>query len=210
MDDCCNKKETEIVEMKSSHAKILWAVLAINALMFVVEIIFGILSKSSALKADSLDMLGDSLVYAMTLIVLNRSTRHQASASLVKGIIMLVFGVGVVVDASIRFSAQTIPAAETMGWVGMLALAMNGICFFLLWRHRSDNLNMSSTWTCSRNDLIANAGVIAAAGLTAITVSKWPDLVVGILIAAIFVSSSCSVLKRSITELKGIPGSSSG
>ncbi len=202
MDDCCNKKETEIVAMKGRHAKILWAVLVINALMFVVEIIFGILSKSTALKADSLDMLGDSLVYAMTLIVLNKSTRHQASASLVKGLIMLVFGVGVVIDASMRFSSQTIPSAETMGWVGLLALAMNTVCFILLWRHRSDNLNMSSTWTCSRNDLIANAGVIAAAGLTAITLSKWPDVIVGVVIAAIFVTSASSVLKRSFAEMK--------
>ena len=208
MDDCCNKKSCEIEAMKSSHAKILWAVLAINAIMFVVEIVFGILSKSTALKADSLDMLGDSLVYAITLIVLSKSTRHQAGASLVKGVIMLVFGAGVLIDAFIRFSSETIPTAEVMGWVGFLALAMNTICFFLLWRHRSDNLNMSSTWTCSRNDLIANFGVIAAAGLTAVTHSKWPDLLVGILIAAIFVSSSSGVLKRSVTEMKSVPESS--
>lgn len=202
MDDCCNKKETEIVALKSSHAKILWSVLAINAAMFAVEIVFGILSKSTALMADSLDMLGDSLVYMMTLIVLNKSARHQASASLVKGLIMLVFGIGVVIDASVRFSSQTIPTAETMGWVGLLALAMNTVCFVLLWRHRADNLNMSSTWTCSRNDLIANAGVIAAAGLTAMTLSKWPDLVVGVAIAAIFLHSAFSVLKRSLKEIK--------
>lgn len=203
MDDCCNKKGCELEAMKSSHAKILWAVLAINALMFVVEIIFGILSKSTALKADSLDMLGDSLVYAMTLIVLNKSKRQQASASLVKGLIMLVFGGGVLIDAFIRFSSQTIPTAETMGCVGLLALAMNTVCFILLWRHRSDNLNMSSTWTCSRNDLIANTGVICAAGLTAMMHSKWPDLTVGILIAVIFVGSAGSVLKRSLSEMHG-------
>lgn len=207
MDDCCNKKSCEIEEMKNSHAKILWAVLAINALMFFVEIVFGILSKSTALKADSLDMLGDSLVYAITLIVLNKSARHQASASLVKGLIMLVFGIGVVTDAFIRFSSHTIPTAETMGWVGLLALVMNTICFLLLWRHRSDNLNMSSTWTCSRNDLIANAGVIAAAGFTALTLSKWPDLLVGMVIAALFVSSSFSVLRTSIEEIKQSPQS---
>lgn len=207
MDDCCNKKESEIEVMKNSHAKVLWAVLAINAAMFVVEIIFGILSKSTALKADSLDMLGDSLVYAMTLIVLNKSSRQQAGASLAKGLIMLLFGLGVMIDACVRFTSLAVPVAETMGWVGSLALVMNTVCFFLLWRHRADNLNMSSTWTCSRNDLIANAGVIGAAGFTALTLSKWPDLIVGVIIAAIFVSSAFSVLIRSVNEIRQIPGS---
>jgi Co/Zn/Cd efflux system component len=170
MDDCCNKKEGEIIALKTSHAKLLWAVLAINAVMFAVEIIFGILSRSTALKADSLDMLGDSLVYAMTLMVLHKSVQQQARVSLLKGVIMLFFGVGVVIDAIIRFSVQTIPVAQTMGWVGLMALTMNTVCFVLLWRHRSDNLNMSSTWMCSRNDLIANTGVLIAAGLTAISV----------------------------------------
>lgn len=207
MGDCCSDKGCELEEMKSSHAKILWTVLAINAAMFLVEIIFGILSKSTALKADSLDMLGDSLVYAMTLVVLNKSTRKQASASLLKGVIMLVFGLGVMIDAFIRFSMHTVPTAETMGWVGFLALVMNTVCFYLLWRHRTDNLNMSSTWTCSRNDLIANAGVIVAAGLTAATLSKWPDLIVGFVIAALFMSSSIAVLKRSVAEMRQSPTS---
>ena len=205
MDDCCNKKECEIAALKVNHARVLWVVLAINAAMFVVEIIFGFLSRSNALKADSLDMLGDSIVYGMTLIVLHKTAREQAGVSLVKGIIMLLFGAGVIIDAMLRFTSQTIPVAETMGWVGALALSMNTICFVLLWRHRADNLNMSSTWMCSRNDLIANGGVLIAAALTAVTLSKWPDLIVGVSIAAIFLKSAFSVLDQSCRELRNQP-----
>jgi Co/Zn/Cd efflux system component len=202
MDDCCNKNESEIVALKSGHAKVLWIVLLINASMFLVEYIFGWLSHSTSLKADSLDMLGDSLVYAFSLLVLHQSAKRQASVSLLKGLVMVGFAASVMIDAMAKFGSTTVPEAATIGWIGLLALTMNTICFMLLWRHKSDNLNMSSTWLCSRNDLIANVGVLASAGLTALTLSKWPDLVVGIIIAIVFLKSSLHVLTSSVSELR--------
>lgn len=81
-----------------------------------------------------------------------------------------------------------------MGLIGALALGANLVCFSLLYRHRADNLNMSSTWLCSRNDLIANASVLVAAGGTYLMASRWPDILVGIAIAALFLKSAVSVL----------------
>lgn len=197
MRHCCDK-EDEVNALKKSHAKVLWIVLAINLVMFAVEMISGLISNSTALLADSLDMLGDSLVYGFSLLVLNRSTKWQAKASFLKGAIMLAFGIGVIGEAIYKFAHPLMPAAEIMGWIGALALLMNTGCFLLLWRHRDDNINMQSTWFCSRNDLIANAGVLVAAGLTFVTVSKWPDLLTGLAIAVVFLRSASFVLKDAV------------
>lgn len=151
--------------------------------------------------ADGADMLGDSLVYAFSLFAIRRSEIWQARASMLKGMIMLAFGLIVLVQAGMKFSGASLPSAEMMGWMGAIALFMNLICFGFLWRHRSDNLNMESTWVCSRNDLIANSGVLLAAWLTTVTVSKWPDLIVGVLIAAVFLRSAIGVVRRANAEL---------
>lgn len=169
--------------------------------MFIVEMASGWISRSTALMADSLDMLGDSLVYGFSLFVLARNLSWQARASLLKGAIMLCFGVAVVVESLHKFSQATVPSADIMSLVGVLALLMNLVCFALLWRHKSDNINMQSTWICSRNDLIANSGVIIAALLTSYTHSKWPDLTIGLVIAAIFLRSAFFVLCQARSAL---------
>lgn len=176
----------------------LWIVLAINALMFAVEGTAGLLAHSTALLADALDMLGDALVYGFSLFVLDRSARWQAGASLAKGAFMLAFGVGVLAEAIHKALVPVMPNAETMGAIGMLALLANLVCFTLLYRHRADNLNMSSTWLCSRNDLIANVGVLMAAAASFLLVSRWPDILVGSLIAVLFLHSAIDVLRRSL------------
>lgn len=201
MSDCCNK-EKELREIRKSHGKILWLVLFINLSMFVVEVSCGLVSKSTSLLADSLDMLGDSLVYGFSLLVLAKSERWQARTSLLKGSIMLCFGIGVLSEAVFKFNAAVVPIVPIMTWVGFLALAMNGICFAVLWKHRTDNINMQSTWICSRNDLIANCCVLAAAALTAVTSSKWPDLAIGTVIAALFLRSAVSVLRDAFVALR--------
>src|SRR5262245_37561606 len=159
MDLCCEAKEQELRALRGDQKTVLTVVLIINAVLFVVEATAGILAQSTALLADSLDMLGDSLVYAFSLYVLWRSAVWKATAAVIKGAIMGVFGVAVLVEAIYKLMAGVVPAAETMGIIGLLVLIGNAVCFFLLYRHRSDDLNMRSTWLCSRNDIIANGAV---------------------------------------------------
>ncbi|HEY9683236.1 MAG TPA: cation diffusion facilitator family transporter [Drouetiella sp.] len=202
MDECCESKGKELSQLRVRHKRVLLAVLAINLLMFAVELVSGLLSHSTSLLADSLDMLGDALVYIFSIFVIEKSSTWQARASLAKGLVMLVFGLLVLVEASAKLSSGTIPEAPTMTGIGLLALAMNGACFFLLWSHRGDNLNMRSTWICSRNDVIANAGVIAAGVLTFSVHSNWPDIVIGSVIALIFLRSAWDVVAESRRALK--------
>jgi cation diffusion facilitator family transporter len=201
MSSCCEDKGCEIAAMRQSHGKVLWTVLAINATMFFVEAIGGWIAHSTSLLADALDMFGDALVYGFSLMVLARSERWQAKAALIKGAFMLVFGMAVLAEAGYKIWHPTTLGVETMGLIGFLALMANLSCFFMLYRHRGDNLNMSSTWLCSRNDLIANVGVLLAAAGSYGLASYWPDVIVGLLIAALFLGSAMSVLRQSVAAL---------
>ncbi|HZA53603.1 MAG TPA: cation diffusion facilitator family transporter [Candidatus Udaeobacter sp.] len=202
MDACCEQKAEEITTLRGEHRKVLVVVLVINAVLFVVEAIAGVLAHSTALLADSLDMLGDSLVYGFSLYVLWRSAEWKAIAAVLKGIVMAAFGVGVLAEAIYKMTVGVVPVAETMGIIGLLVLLGNGLCFLLLFRHRSDDLNLRSTWLCSRNDMIANLSVLVAAiGVKAFDAS-WPDIVVGAAIAALFLRSAFSVLRESFFELR--------
>jgi cation diffusion facilitator family transporter len=202
MASCCENKSCEVEALRTSHSRVLWIVLAINAVMFVVEGAAGLVAHSTSLLADALDMLGDALVYGFSLFVLAKSARWQAGAALAKGAFMLAFGLGVLAEAVHKVLVPAMPSVEAMGIIGGLALAANLVCFFLLYRHRGDNLNMSSTWLCSRNDLIANVGVLLAAAGSYWLTSCWPDIVVGLVIAALFLRSSASVLIRSAKEFR--------
>lgn len=188
--------------MRETHSRVLWIVLGINALMFVLEGWAGLLAHSTSLLADALDMLGDAMVYGFSLFVLARSARWQAGAALAKGGFMLVFGVAVLAEALYKVAHPVVPNFEAMGIVGGIALLANLCCFLLLYRHRGDNLNMSSTWLCSRNDLIANAGVLAAAAGTYLFASRWPDIVVGVTIASLFLISTLSVIAQAMREVR--------
>jgi len=202
---CCEDKGCEIAALRERHARVLWIVLAINAVMFLVEGAAGILAHSTSLLADALDMLGDALVYGFSLFVLARSAHWQASAALIKGAFMLLFGLAVLGEAAHKAFHPVMPVAETMGIVGSLALAANLVCFTLLYRHRGDNLNMSSTWLCSRNDLVANVAVLTAAAGSFLLVSRWPDILVGGLIASLFLGSALGVLRQSVRALRALP-----
>jgi cation diffusion facilitator family transporter len=202
MDACCETKAEELNVLRGKHKNVLTIVLVINAVLFVVEAAAGLLANSTALLADSLDMLGDSLVYGFSLYVLWRSAAWKAKAALLKGAIMAVFGVGVLFEAVHKMLVGVVPNAETMGIIGSLVLVGNGICFLLLFRHRSDDLNMRSTWLCSRNDIIANLSVLAAATGVKFLDSSWPDIVVGGAIAALFLKSAFTVLRESFGELR--------
>jgi cation diffusion facilitator family transporter len=202
MDSCCQDKACELEALQGRQSRTLWIVLGINAGMFGLEIVIGLLAGSTALLADSLDMLGDALVYGFSLYVVGRSPRWRASAALLKGVIMAAFGLMVLAQAGYHFVSPEVPDFRLMGTTGALALAANVTCLLLLTRHRNDDLNMSSTWLCSRNDIIANVGVLAAAAAVFATGSMWPDLAIGILITAVFMRSAVYVVRRSVTELR--------
>lgn len=203
MTSCCEDKGCELSAMRARHGRVLWAVLAINAAMFVVEGEGGLLAHSTSLLADALDMLGDALVFGFSLFVLARSARWQAAAALTKGVFMLALGLGVLGEAACKAFFPVLPGAATMGMVGGLALFANLGCFLLLYRHRGDNLNMRSTWQCSRNDLLANVGVLLAAGGAYLWTSRWPDIVVGSVIAGLFLHSAIDVVRESLRALRG-------
>jgi Co/Zn/Cd efflux system component len=202
MDACCESKSKELYALRASHKRVLGTVLLINLILFIVELIAGVLAESTALLADSLDMLGDSLVYGFSLYVLGRSTEWKAVAGILKGAIMAAFGLGVLAEAAYKIAAGSPPVAEIMGIVGLLVLSGNSICFFLLYRHRSDDINMRSTWLCSRNDIIANLSVLAAAGAVSASISVWPDVVVGAALAILFLRTAWTVLNESISEYR--------
>lgn len=201
MDSCCENKAGELAQLRSRQSRVLYIVLAINAVMFGVEFTAGWLADSTALLGDSLDMFGDASVYALTLFVLHRSDRARASAALVKGGFMLLFGLVVVADAVRKVILQEVPQADWMGTIGLVALLANSYCFYLLYSHRADDLNMRSTWICSRNDLVANASVVLAAILVAVTGSLWPDILVGLAIAALFLHSAWQVSREAYGAL---------
>jgi Co/Zn/Cd efflux system component len=190
MDDCC-----EVREIPREQRRTLQIVLLINVVMFVTESVAGVLAHSTALFADSLDMLGDAIVYGFSLYVIGRGIAWQARAALLKGLIMAAFGIGLLVQVAFKIASGVTPTVEVMGVVGTLAFAANLGCLALLWRRRGDDINMRSAWICSRNDVIGNAAVLIAAGAVAVTGSPWPDIVIGLLVASVFGRSAVQVVR---------------
>lgn len=202
MADCCNDKACEIEALRARQSSTLKIVLVINAVMFLVELTAGLIGDSVSLVADSLDMLGDAMVYGFSIYVVARGTRMKAKAALFKGGIMAAFGLFVLGQAVYKMVFPQVPIFEVIGVIGLLALAANGACFFLLWRHRADDINMSSVWLCSRNDIVANISVMFAAAGVWLTHSGWPDILVGLALAALFLRSALFVLRGAITALR--------
>ena len=206
---CCGGSTDALQVLRERQGRVLWLVLVLNAVMFVVEFGAGWLARSTALLGDSLDMLGDAFVYAFSLWVLHRGDAWRARAAFSKGLVQLGFGLLVLVEAGFKMRSGIVPEASTMAWVGLLALAVNAWCFYVLWRHRSDDVNMRSTWLCSRNDLIANTAVLLAAVLVAWLASPWPDIVVGLGIAALFLRTAVGVIgesREALARANGSPG----
>jgi Co/Zn/Cd efflux system component len=201
-DNCCQAKACELSKLKKQQAKVLWAVLFINIVIFAIEFGAGIRADSLSLTGDALDDLGDALVYASSLYVINKGIKAQAGAAFLKGTIMFLFAIGVFARASYQLFTGASPEATIMGTVGVVALLANLLCLLLLTRHRKDNLNMSSVWLCSRNDIIANTSVLAAAALVFLTRSLLPDLAVGLLLTFIFAKSAGKVLSQSWREIQ--------
>jgi Co/Zn/Cd efflux system component len=207
MDDCCAEKSCEL-EKLAAHGRqrrVLTAVLALNAIMFALEFSAGVVAGSASMMADSVDMLGDALVYALSLYALARGERWKAGAALAKGGFILLFGIGVLVEVGLKIATGVPPSSALMLGFGGLALAANLTCLGLLWRYRTQDVNMSSTFECSRNDVIANCGVLAAAGAVAWLRSPWPDVLVGLAIAGLFLRSAVGVIAQALATLRAAP-----
>ena len=204
MADCCSNKGAELERLarQSDQRRMLVAVLAINSVMFVVEFGAGIIAGSTALMADATDMLGDALVYGISLYALERSSRWKAGAAMFKGVFILLMGLGIAVNVAIKIASGVPPSSTLMLVFGTLALAANLVCLRLLWRFRAQDVNMASTFECSRNDVISNVGVLLAAGLVAVTASPWPDIAVGTAIAALFLRSALRVIREAAPQLR--------
>jgi cation diffusion facilitator family transporter len=208
MADCCEDKACAIDALQARQGTTLRIVLWINAVMFFVELAGGIISGSVALLSDSLDNLGDALTYGLSLYAVSRGARAKAKVSIFKGALILGAGLFVFGQALYQTFFGALPVFEAMGLISLLALAANGTCLALLWKHRDEDINMASVWECSRNDIASNLSVFVAAGAVWVTESRWPDLLVGYLLAAWFLRSAIRVLKAACLELNNTAPSS--
>ena len=188
--------------MDPRYRRALWAVIAINGVMFVVEMSAGALAGSQALKADALDFLGDTLTYAMSLAVIGMSVKVRATAALIKGVSLSLMGLWVLGSTAYHVLVLGLPSAGVMGAIGFLALAANVISVLLLMRYKDGDANVRSVWLCSRNDAIGNVAVMAAAVAVWLTVSPWPDLIVAAVLASLFLSSAWQILRQALQEYR--------
>jgi len=183
---------------------VLWIALLINAGMFAVEIIAGVAAQSAALQADALDFLGDSANYAISLGVAGLALRWRARAALLKGASLLVLGLWVLGSTVWMALAGTLPQAETMGVIGIMALIANLACAVMLWRHREGDANRRSVWICSRNDAIGNIAVVGAAVGVFGTGTGWPDIAVAAILAGLGVSGGWQIVRQARGELREV------
>ncbi len=201
MGDCCDKDDV-ICDLRDRQSSTLKIVLGINVAMFVAGIGAGIYAGSSALLSDSLDNLGDAMTYGLSLYVVYKSSRAKAQVAFFKGGLILLAALVVLGQVIYKLVVPTVPIFEIMGAVSLLALAGNSICLFLLTRHRSDDVNMSSVWECSRNDIASNISVFLAAGAVWLTDSGWPDIIIALALVCLFLRSAFRVFTNANRELK--------
>lgn len=202
---CCDDKACAVEALRERQGTTLKTVLVINAVMFVVELLAGLFAGSTALLSDSLDNLGDALTYGLSIYAISKEPRTKAKVAVFKGCLILIAALFVLTQVGYRVVHGATPVFEAMGVVSLLALFANATCLGLLWRHRSDDVNMSSVWECSRNDIVGNVAVFVAAGAVWITDTRWPDLLVGLLLALWLLASSARVLRSATAELRLAP-----
>jgi Co/Zn/Cd efflux system component len=201
MSGCCDTG-CSADKLRERQRGTLLAVLGINAVMFLVVMTASIVGRSASLLSDSLDSLGDALTYSLSLIVISRGAAAKAKAALFKGSLIFLGACGVVAQIGTKLVHESVPVFEIMGLFSLLSLAANSLCLFLLWRHRREDVNMSSVWECSRNDIATNLSVFVAAGAVWLTGSAWPDLVVASCLVILLMRSAFRVLSSALKELR--------
>lgn len=201
MGDCCEKDDA-IEALREKQSATLKIVLVINAVMFAAGIGAGIYAGSSALLSDSLDNLGDALTYGLSLYVVYQASRAKAQVAFFKGGLILLAALIVLGQVIYKLIVPTVPIFEVMGVVSLFSLAANSVCLFLLTRHREDDVNMSSVWECSRNDIASNISVFIAAGAVWFTGSGWPDVIIALCLVGLFLRSAFRVFTNANRELR--------
>ncbi|WP_424932312.1 cation transporter [Amaricoccus macauensis] len=176
--------------------------LILNAIMFGVEIVAGLAAGSASLQADALDFFADAANYGISLFVLGLGLRARARAALLKGISMGLFGLWVIGTVVWHSLHGTVPGWSTMGLVGLAALVVNGACLLLLLAFREGDANMRSVWICSRNDVVANFAVLAAALGVFGSGTGWPDVIVASVMAGLAIQGASVVIRESLAELR--------
>jgi Co/Zn/Cd efflux system component len=201
--DCCNHcHSSDPHRGNPAYRRVLWAVLAINAAMFLVEIGAGLAAGSASLQADALDFFGDAANYAISLLVVGLALRYRAMAALAKGSSMGLFGLWIIGTVIWHAVHGTLPSAITMGAVGFAALAANAISFGLLLGYRDGDANMRSAWICTRNDVFGNLAVLVAAAGVFGTGTGWPDVIVAAIMASLALQGAWLVIQQSLNELR--------
>jgi ABC-type branched-subunit amino acid transport system permease subunit/Co/Zn/Cd efflux system component len=199
--DCCGGNAS-FEGLSVDYRRRLWLVIGINAAMFVVEIMGGVLAGSQALQADALDFLGDTLTYGLSLAVIGMGLRVRATAALFKGASLSLMGLWVFGSTAYHVFVLGVPRAEVMGAIGFLALAANVASVLILMKYQEGDANVRSVWLCSRNDAIGNVAVIIAALAVFATGTAWPDLIVAAIMAALFLNSSGQILVQAMREYR--------
>lgn len=197
-DDCCS-----LDGLRERQRGTLQIVLGINAVMFFVIAAAALYGRSTALLADSLDNLGDALTYGLSIYAVSRGAAVKAKVALFKGGLIFLAAFTVAAQIVYRFFVPSLPVFEVMGVFSLVGLAANSLCLFLLWRHRREDVNMSSVWECSRNDIASNLSVFVAAGAVWLTGSGLPDIVVALGLAWLLMRSSVRVITSAMAELRG-------
>ena len=200
MSGSCCQQETRFDGASAGFKRALWAVIAINGGMFVVEMSAGALAGSQALQADALDFLGDTATYGLSLYVIGMSVVARSNAALLKGLSLAGMGLWVFGATCYQIFVLETPRAEVMGAVGLLALAANLISVLILLRFKDGDANVRSVWLCSRNDAIGNVAVLLAAAAVWASGTPWPDLVVAAMMAGLFLWSALQILRQSLEE----------
>ena len=199
--------DTERAERDPAYRRALWIVVFLNLGFGVIEAIGGFVANSQALKADSLDFLGDGSITLVGLLALGWSAAARAKVALTQGLFLAVLGVGVIGFAVLRTLNAVPPEAELMGGIGIAALIVNVAAALVLSRFRDGDANVRSIWLFSRNDALANIAVIVAAGLVAWTGTAWPDIVVAAVIALLFLHSAREIISGARKELRAASAS---
>ncbi|WP_417517807.1 cation transporter [Minwuia sp.] len=199
MANCCGN-DAKFDGVSDDYKRRLWIVIAINAVMFTIEMIAGQYAESQALQADALDFLGDTLTYGISLAVIGASVRIRTNAALAKGISLMLMGAWVFGSTMYRVFYTGVPEAGIMGVIGLMALMANLASVFILMAYKDGDSNVRSVWLCSRNDAIGNIAVmIAALGVWG-TTTGWPDLIVASIMAGLFLSSSVQIIRQALEE----------
>lgn len=204
-DHCCAHSCTPKATQDPRYRRALWIALVVNALMFGVEIFGGLQSASTSLLADAVDFFGDAANYGVSLMVLSMAAIWRSRAALFKGLCMGAFGVFVLGKTAWSVAAGVVPEPVTMGIIGLLALSANLGVAALLYAFRSGDANMRSVWLCTRNDAIGNVAVMLAAAGVFGSGSGWPDWLVALLMGALALNASFSVIRQARGEMRGSP-----